>query len=150
AVVLCLFDDDGTETDQIELKEKDAFVWHAYLPNAGPGQRYGYRVHGPHDPARGQRCNPSKLLIDPYAKAVDGEIDWDQAVFAYNFGDPDSVNTDDSAPHMCKSVVISPFFDWDGDRPPRRPYNETVIYEAHVRGLTKQHPGLPEEYRGTY
>ncbi|CUU55802.1 glycogen operon protein [Parafrankia irregularis] len=148
-VELCLFDAAGTER-RIELRERDAFVWHAYLPAVLPGQRYGYRVHGPHDPARGHRCNPSKLLLDPYAKAVDGEVDWDQAVFGYNFGDPDSVNTADSAPHMMKSVVISPFFDWNGDRPPRRPYHETVIYEAHVRGLTMRHQGLPEEYRGTY
>ncbi|MCK9928225.1 glycogen debranching protein GlgX [Frankia sp. Mgl5] len=148
-VELCLFDAVGAER-RIELRERDAFVWHAYLPTVLPGQRYGYRVHGPHDPARGHRCNPNKLLLDPYAKAVDGEVDWNQAVFGYDFGDPDSVNTTDSAPHMMKSVVISPFFDWNGDRPPRRPYNETVIYEAHVRGLTMRHEGLPEEYRGTY
>ncbi|MEX5633796.1 glycogen debranching protein GlgX [Parafrankia sp. FMc2] len=148
-VELCLFDPSGAER-RIEMRERDAFVWHAYLPTVLPGQRYGYRVHGPHDPAQGHRCNPNKLLLDPYAKAVDGEIDWDQAVFGYNFGDPESVNTADSAPHMMKSVVISPFFDWNGDRPPRRPYNETIIYEAHVRGLTMRHEGLPEEYRGTY
>ncbi|EIV93245.1 glycogen debranching enzyme GlgX [Frankia sp. QA3] len=148
-VQLCLFDDAGNE-DQVDLREVDAFVWHAYLPTVGPGQRYGYRVHGPYDPARGARCNPHKLLLDPYAKAVDGEVAWDQAVFPYTFGDPDGVNDADSGPHMMKSVVISPFFDWNGDRPPRTPYNESVIYEAHVRGLTKNHPGLPEEYRGTY
>ncbi|CAO5168361.1 Glycogen operon protein GlgX homolog [Frankia sp. AiPs1] len=148
-VMLCLFDDAGHE-EQIELREVDAFVWHAYLPSVGPGQRYGYRVHGTYDPASGHRCNPAKLLLDPYAKAVDGEIAWDQAVFPYTFGDPDSVNDADSGSHMMKSVVISPFFDWNGDRPPRTPYNESVIYEAHVRGLTKNHPGLPEEYRGTY
>ncbi len=148
-VELCLFDDDDAET-RIELKEVDAFVYHGFLPSIGPGQRYGYRVHGPHDPARGLRCNPHKLLLDPYAKAVDGEIDWDQSVFGYNFGDPDSMNTADSAARMMKSVVISPFFDWNNDRPPRTPYNETVIYEAHVRGLTIAHPDLPAEYRGTY
>ncbi|SNQ51249.1 Glycogen operon protein GlgX homolog [Frankia canadensis] len=148
-VQLCLFDDAGHE-EQIDMKERDAFVWHAYLPSVGPGQRYGYRVHGPYAPAAGHRCNPAKLLLDPYAKAVDGEVAWDQAVFPYAFGDPDSVNDADSGPHMMKSVVISPFFDWNGDRPPRTPYNESVIYEAHVRGLTKNHPGLPEEYRGTY
>jgi glycogen operon protein len=157
-IELCLFDanphaSDGDPVDverRIELHEKDAFVWHCYLPGVGPGQRYGYRVHGPHDPGRGLRCNPNKLLLDPYAKAVDGEIDWDQACFGYTFGEPDSLNTIDSAPHMMKSVVISPFFDWNGDRPPRTPYDETVIYEAHVRGLTMRHPGLPSEYRGTY
>jgi isoamylase len=148
-VELCLFDDAGVE-QRIELHQKDAFVWHCYLPNVGPGQRYGYRVHGPHDPARGLRCNPHKLLLDPYAKAVDGEVEWGQAVFGYDFGEPDSMNTDDSAAHVMKSVVISPFFDWNGDRPPGTPYNETVIYEAHVRGLTIRHPDLPEEYRGTY
>jgi glycogen operon protein len=152
AVELCLFDggDAGEETERIELEERDGVVWHCYLPSVGPGQRYGYRVHGPYDPARGLRCNPHKLLLDPYAKAIDGEIDWDQACFGYTFGDPDSMNTTDSAPHMMKSVVISPFFDWNGDRPLRRPYNETIIYEAHVRGLTLRHPGLPPEYRGTY
>ncbi|SBW24064.1 glycogen debranching protein GlgX [Protofrankia symbiont of Coriaria ruscifolia] len=148
-VELCLFDEDNTET-RVELKEADAFVYHGFLPSIGPGQRYGYRIHGPHEPAKGLRCNPSKLLLDPYAKAVDGEIDWDQSVFGYNFGDPDSMNTEDSASRVMKSVVISPFFDWNGDRPPRTPYNETVIYEAHVRGLTIAHPGLPPEYRGTY
>ena len=157
-VELCLFDGDphtpvpdlAVTERRIELHEKDAFVWHCYLPGVGPGQRYGYRVHGPHDPGRGLRCNPHKLLLDPYAKAVDGEIDWDQACFGYTFGEPDSQNTIDSAPHMMKSVVISPFFDWNGDRPPRTPYDKTVIYEAHVRGLTMRHPGLPDEYRGTY
>jgi isoamylase len=148
-VELCLFDDAGLET-RLDLPEVDAFVWHCYLPNVGAGQRYGYRVHGPYDPAVGHRCNPSKLLLDPYAKAVEGEIDWDQACFSYTWGDEDSFNDEDSAPYMCKSVVISPFFDWDNDRSPRTPYNETVIYEAHVKGLTKTHPGIPEEIRGTY
>ena len=94
-VELCLFDDDGAET-RIDLPEVDAFVWHGYLPRVEPGQRYGYRVHGPYDPAAGQRCNPSKLLLDPYAKAIDGHVDWDQSLFAYDFGDPDSRNDDDS------------------------------------------------------
>jgi isoamylase len=148
-VQLCLFDDAGVET-QVELTERDAFVWHGYLPNIGPGQRYGYRVHGPYDPDNGHRCNPTKLLLDPYAKAVDGEIDWAQACFSYTWGDEDSFNDEDSAPHMSKSVVISPFFDWDNDRHPRTPYSDTVIYEAHVKGLTKTHPGIPEDMRGTY
>jgi isoamylase len=149
SVELCLFDADGTET-RLQLTEKDAFVWHGYLPNIGPGQRYGYRVSGPYDPENGHRCNPAKLLLDPYAKAVDGDIDWDQACFSYTWGDEDSFDDQDSAPHMSKSVVISPFFDWDNDRPPRTPYNETVIYEAHVKGLTKTHPDIPEDIRGTY
>jgi isoamylase len=148
-VELCLFDDAGAET-RIEVAERDAFVWHCYLPGVGPGQRYGYRVHGPYDPAHGSRCNPSKLLLDPYAKAVEGDIDWAQACFSYTWGDEDSFNDEDSAPHMSKSVVISPFFDWDHDRHPRTPYNETVIYEAHVKGMTKTHPGIPEDIRGTY
>ena len=148
-VELCLFDDAGTET-RLELPERDAFVWHGYLPNVGPGQRYGYRVHGPYEPENGHRCNPSKLLLDPYAKAVDGDIDWAQACFSYTWGEEDSFNDEDSAPHMSKSVVISPYFDWDNDRHPRTPYNETVIYEAHVKGLTKTHPGIPEDIRGSY
>jgi isoamylase len=147
-VELCLFDDEGTET-KVALKERDAFVWHGYLPGVGPGQRYGFRVQGPHEPENGHRCNPAKLLLDPYAKAIEGEVDWDQACFSYNWSD-DSFNDSDSAPHMPKSVVISPFFAWDNDRAPRTPYNETVIYEAHVKGLTKTHPGIPEEIRGTY
>ncbi|RKR74666.1 glycogen debranching protein GlgX [Frondihabitans australicus] len=148
-VVLCLFDDDGTET-QVDLLEVDAYVWHGYLPTVQPGQRYGYRVHGPYDPAKGLRANPNKLLLDPYAKATAGEIDWDEALFSYNFGDPASRNDKDSAPHMMMGVVINPFFDWQGDRPPKYSYDETVIYEAHVKGLTETHPDIPEEQRGTY
>jgi isoamylase len=149
AVELCLFDDDGVET-RTRLRERDAFVWHGYLPNIGPGQRYGFRVHGAFAPEHGLRCNPSKLLLDPYAKAVEGDVDWDEACFSYRFADHTKLNDADSAPHMPKSVVISPFFDWDNDRHPRTPYNETVIYEAHVKGLTMTHPGIPEEIRGTY
>jgi isoamylase len=148
-VELCLFDDDGNESC-VRLTEVDAFVWHAYVPNIGPGQRYGFRVHGPYDPSQGQRCNPAKLLLDPYAKAIEGEVDWDEACFSYKFDAPGQLNDLDSAPHMPKSVVISPFFSWDNDRPPRTPYNETVIYEAHVKGLTVTHPEIPEDIRGTY
>jgi isoamylase len=148
-VELCLFDDGGAET-KIRLTEVDGFVHHGYLPGVGPGQQYGFRVHGAYDPAQGLRCNPAKLLLDPYAKAVTGEVDWDESLFAYRFGDPSQRNDDDSAPHMCKGVVVNPFFDWANDRPPGTPYNETVIYEAHVRGLTLRHPGVPEELRGTY
>ncbi|MDF2990053.1 MAG: glycogen debranching enzyme GlgX [Microbacterium sp.] len=148
-VELCLFDEDGTET-RFELIDVDAFVWHAYLPNILPGQRYGYRVYGEYAPAEGKRFNPSKLLLDPYAKAVEGQIDWGQPVFSYEFGDPDSFNDEDSAPHMMKGVVVNPFFDWSGDRQPKTPYAETFIYEAHVRGLTQLHPDVPEELRGTY
>ncbi|HET7406994.1 MAG TPA: glycogen debranching protein GlgX [Mycobacteriales bacterium] len=148
-VDLCLFDEAGHETRH-RLPERDAFVWHGYLPGIGPGQRYGFRVHGPYDPGQGQRCNPAKLLLDPYAKAIEGSIDWDPSLFGYHLDDPNARNDDDSAPHMVKSVVISPFFDWQNDRAPRRPYNETVIYEAHVRGLTIRHPKIPDEIRGSY
>ena len=148
-VELCLFDADGTET-KVELREQDGLVWHAFLPGAEPGQLYGYRVHGPYDPTQGHRCNPNKLLLDPYAKAIDGTFEWDQALFSYDFGDPDSRNDEDSAARMPKSVVINPFYDWGNDRPPRRQYNETVIYEAHVKGLTEQHPDIPADIRGTY
>jgi glycogen operon protein len=148
-VELCLFDDDRVET-RVALTEVDAFVWHCYLPAAQPGQRYGYRVHGTYDPTKGLRCNPVKLLLDPYAKATAGEIDWDQSLYGYDFGDPDSRNDDDSAAHMTLSVVINPFFDWEGDRRLNIPYNETLIYEAHVKGLTELHPDVPADLRGTY
>ena len=148
-VELCLFDEDGRES-RVPLQEVDGFVWHGYLPGISPGQRYGYRVHGRYDPAAGQRCNPAKLLLDPYAKAVEGSVRWGQAVFAYPFGQPDERNDTDSAPYVPRSVVINPFFDWDSDRHPRTPYHETVIYEAHVRGLTRLHPEVPPGQRGTY
>ncbi len=148
-VELCLFDPDGAETT-VTLPEVDGFVWHGYLPNAEPGQRYGYRVHGPNDPAQGARCNPNKLLLDPYAKAIDGHFDWEQSLFGYNFGEPESRNDEDSARAMPKSVVINPYFDWGTDRPPQRGYADTVIYEAHVKGLTQTHPDIPEAIRGTY
>jgi glycogen operon protein len=148
-VELCLFDTAGKET-RIALPEVNGFVWHAYLPGVGPGQYYGYRVHGPYNPDLGQRCNPAKLLIDPYAKAVAGEIDWDESLFGYHFDKPDERNDLDSGPHMPKSVVINPFFDWANDRSPKVPYHEAVIYEAHVRGLTIRHPDIPKELQGTY
>ncbi|WP_448072122.1 glycogen debranching protein GlgX [Georgenia yuyongxinii] len=148
-VELCLLDDDGTET-RVRLTEVDAHVWHAYLPGAQPGQRYGYRVHGPYDPAGGHRCDPSKLLLDPYAKAIDGQIDGDASLFSYDFDDPEQRNTEDSLGHTMTSVVINPYFDWGYDRPPALDYHNTVIYEAHVKGLTQLHPAVPEELRGTY
>ncbi|MBW9092899.1 glycogen debranching protein GlgX [Microbacterium jejuense] len=148
-VELCLFGARGGES-RVDLVEVDAFVWHVYVPNIQPGQRYGYRVHGPYDPASGQRFNPAKLLLDPYAKAVEGAVRWGQPVYGYTFGEPDSRNDDDSADDMMKGVVINPFFDWAGDRRPETPYAETVIYEAHVRGLTMRHPAIPDEMRGTY
>ena len=148
-VELCLFDEAGTET-RVALTEMDGFVWHGYLPAISPGQRYGYRVHGPFDPRRGSRCSPSKLLLDPYAKAIDGDVTWDEALFDYQWSDSRRRNTADSAPFMPKNIVINPFFDWGNDRPPRIPYHETVIYEAHVRGLTLRHPEIPLPQRGTY
>jgi isoamylase len=148
-VELCLFDADDTES-RVTLNDVDGFVWHGFLPAVEPGQRYGYRIHGPYDPANGSRCNPNKLLLDPYAKAIDGSFEWHQALFSYNFDDPDSRNDDDSAPHMPKSVVINPYFDWGNDRPPDHEYADTVIYETHVKGLTELHPDIPERMRGTY
>ena len=135
---------------RVDLPERDGLVWHGYLPRVGPGQRYGYRVHGPVRPGGGPALQPRKLLLDPYAKAIDGRIEWDEALFSYRFGDPTARNDADSAPFAMTSVVVNPFFDWDDDRPPRIPYNETVIYEAHVKGLTMRHPGIPEDVRGTY
>ncbi|MFP3987246.1 glycogen debranching protein GlgX [Streptomyces sp. E11-3] len=148
-VELCLLHDDGSET-AVELREIDAFVRHAYLPGIMPGQRYGFRAHGPYAPERGQRCNSAKLLLDPYARAVSGHIDWGEEVYSYHFGAPERRNDLDSAPHMMTSVVVNPYFDWADDRPPRTPYNETVLYEAHVKGLTMLHPDLPDDLRGTY
>ena len=162
-VQLCLFDGDppsqgaeagssgGTFTEaQIELTEVDNFVWHGYLPGIAPGQRYGYRVHGPYDPPSGRRCDGSKLLLDPYAKAIEGDVHWDDSLFDYQFGNPTQRDTTDSSPRMPKNVVINPFFDWGSDRAPQIPYHETVIYEAHVRGLTLRHPDVPPAQRGTY
>ncbi|MER5301211.1 glycogen debranching protein GlgX [Streptomyces lasiicapitis] len=149
-VELCLLHDDGSET-AVELRESDALVRHAYLPGVTPGQRYGFRVHGPWDPFRGTYCNPVKLLLDPYAMAVSGSLDWQPALFGHEVGFSRYRRNDlDSAPHMMTSVVVNPYFDWGDDRPPRTPYNETVLYEAHVKGLTMLHPELPDELRGTY
>ncbi|MFC8351045.1 glycogen debranching protein GlgX [Streptomyces sp. NPDC057280] len=139
-VELVLVDDDGSHRS-VPLAEVDGFVWHCYLPGIGPGQRYGYRVHGPWHPELGHRCDPAKLLLDPYARAVDGQMDNDPSLYA-----PDS----DSAGHTLLGVVTDPAFDWGADQPPRRPYADTVIYETHVRGLTRTHPDVPAELRGTY
>jgi isoamylase len=155
-VELCLIGDDGAETS-VALEEVDGYIWHAYLPTIGPGQRYGFRVHGPFDPPAGHRCDSSKLLLDPYGKAFDGDFTFGQALFSYDMaaaakdpaetGTPPMVN---SLGHTMTSVVINPYFDWASDRAPRTPYNETIIYEAHVKGMTQTHPGIPEELRGTY
>ncbi|MBW0255642.1 glycogen debranching protein GlgX [Cellulomonas sp. PS-H5] len=148
-VELCLFDEAGNET-RVDLPEVDAFVWHGYVPALQPGTRYGYRVHGPYDPSQGHRCDPSKLLLDPYAKAIDGQIDNDPSLYSYTFGAEDERNTEDSAGHTMTSVVVNPYFDWGHDRPPQHEYHDSVIYEAHVKGLTRLHPAVPEEMRGTY
>jgi isoamylase len=150
-VELCLFDDDGKET-RVDLPELTAFVHHGYVPGVEQGQRYGFRVHGPWAPEQGQRANPEKLLIDPYARAVEGGVQWDESVFPYAFADgPDGPPTHtDSGPYVPKSVVINPYFDWADDRHPRTPWHETVVYETHVKGLTKLHPDVPDELRGTY
>jgi glycogen operon protein len=149
AVELCLFDEDRVET-RVPLVEIDAFVWHAYLPGVGPGQRYGYRVHGAYAPENGQRSNPAKLLLDPYAKATTGDFQWNQSLFSYDFDDPEQRNDEDSAASMMLGVVVDDEFDWGDDTHPRIPYNRTVIYEAHVKGLTQLHPDVPEADRGTY
>ncbi|HXY66572.1 MAG TPA: glycogen debranching protein GlgX [Mycobacterium sp.] len=155
-VELCLIHKDGHET-RIPLDEVDGYIWHAYLPTVSPGQRYGFRVHGPFDPSAGHRCDPSKLLLDPYGKSFDGEFKFGQALFSYDTAvaaeDPAETGTPpqvDSLGHTMTSVVINPFFDWATDRSPRTPYHETVIYEAHVKGMTQTHPAVPEALRGTY
>jgi len=150
AVDLCLFDEDGTE-ECIPLTEVTALCWHGYVPNVGPGQRYGFRVQGPYEPQAGHRCNAAKLLLDPYAKAVEGGVTWDQAVFGYPLGGDDlAADQHDSAKFVPKAVVVNPFFDWGVDRPPCIPQHETVIYETHVKGFTKLHPDVDKELRGTY
>ena len=155
-VELCLFDTDGNE-ERLDLHERTAFNWHGYVPGVGPGQRYGYRVHGPYDPPRGLRFNPAKLLIDPYAKQIDGAVDWDVAnVLPYvPSTEPTadlSPDDTDSAPAIPKSVVIDPTFDWQDDEVvrPRTPWHETVIYEVHVKGFTKERSGVRDDLRGTY
>ncbi|MEU2561462.1 glycogen debranching protein GlgX [Streptomyces longispororuber] len=145
-VDLVLVHEDGSH-DTAVLPEVDGFVWHCYLPGVGPGQRYGYRVHGPWEPAAGHRCNPAKLLLDPYARAFEGQVDHHPSLFERAADGPEPA---DSAGHTPLSVVTDPSFDWEGDRPPRHPYAESVIYEAHVRGLSLRHPGVPAELRGTY
>jgi isoamylase len=149
-VELCLFDDDGRET-RIDLPECTFLCWHGYVPGVGPGMRYGFRVHGPFRPNDGYWCHPSKLLIDPYAKAVEGDVTWNPSVFPYQFDAPESsANEDDSAPYMPKSVVIDDRFDWQGDTLPRTPLHKTIVYEMHVKGFTMQHPALPDALRGRY
>jgi Carbohydrate-binding module 48 (Isoamylase N-terminal domain)/Alpha amylase, catalytic domain len=150
AVELCLFDE-GRAEQRVELSEVTAHTWHGYVPEAGPGQRYGFRVHGSYNPEQGERCNPAKLLIDPYARAIDGMVDWDPSVFGYR-GDADDLVRDDrdSAPHVPKSVVVHDAFPWGDDRRPGVPWADTIIYEAHVRGFTMRHPDVPPHQRGSF
>ena len=149
-VVLCLYDQQGHETC-IDLPEVTGHCWHGYFPGIAPGQRYGFRVHGPWAPEQGHRCNPNKLLLDPYTKAIDGDILWDESIFPYQISaGPDVRNDADSAPFMPKCIVQQPFFDWAGDRLLQRPWHETIIYELHVKGFTALHPDVPAELRGTY
>jgi glycogen operon protein len=151
-VTLCLFDDDGGER-RLPLSEVTAHVWHGCLTGIGPGQRYGYRVEGPYEPEQGLRFNPSKVLIDPYAKAIAGSVDWTEPVFGYVLGGPDedlAIDRGDDASGVPKCVVIDPAFDWGDDQPLRTPLNRSIIYEVHVRGFTARHAGVPEELRGTY
>ncbi len=153
-VELCLFDAEENET-RVDVVENTAFIWHCYIPGVGPGQRYGYRVYGAYDPAAGHRFNPSKLLIDPYAKAIEGPVQWDRAnVLPYipsvgEDADLEADRADDSAA-IPKCIVIDPSFDWQDDKPPEHPWSEIVIYEAHVKGFTKLHPAIREDLRGTY
>ncbi|MCE1178935.1 MAG: glycogen debranching protein GlgX [Micrococcales bacterium] len=153
-VELCLIDDEGLET-RLDLPEVDGYIWHGFVPNVQPGQRYGFRVHGPYAPSLGHRCDPSKLLLDPYAKAIDGDNATDESLFSYPFDEPDRALSGpptgtDSLGHTMLSVVINPFFDWGRDRAPQHEYHDSVIYEAHVRGMTMLNPDVPREIRGTY
>ncbi len=154
-VELCLFDRAGTgeAARTVRLRERTAHIWHGYLPDVAPGQLYGYRVHGPYDRARGFRFNPAKLLLDPYAKAIAGEVNWKLHPYGYPADRPNEdwiCDQQDDAAGIPKAVVLDPGFDWRGDEPPRIPWSHTVIYEAHVKGLTHLHPAVPAELRGSY
>jgi isoamylase len=149
SIELCLFDEEGRER-RLTLPEQTAFCHHGYLPGVGPGRAYGFRAHGPWDPAAGLRMNPAKLLLDPYAKAIEGRVRWSPAVYGHRAQDPELPDRRDSGPYVPRSVVVHSTFDWDGDRPPARPLHETVVYETHVRALTMRHPGVADPLRGTY
>ncbi|MFB2604826.1 glycogen debranching enzyme GlgX, partial [Rhizobium phaseoli] len=151
-IELCLFSADGKEEiARLPLPKREGDIWSGYIAGVGPGTVYGYRAHGPYDPPAGHRFNPNKLLIDPYAKQVTGNLKWDDALFGYRIGEDDlSFDERDSAPFMVKSVVQDPDFDWAGEEAIRRPWPDTIIYEAHVRGLTMTHPKVPDRLRGTF
>src|SRR5262245_8355596 len=150
AVDLCLLDDAGCE-ERVRLRDQGQFVWHGYLPDVRPGQLYAYRVHGPYAPGEGHRFDPAKLLVDPYARALAGPFRWDDALLGYDPAHPDGgPGGADSAAFVPRSVVVESAFSWGDDRRPCTPWNRTIIYEAHVRGLTVRHPDVPPELRGTY
>ena len=150
SVELCLFDDAGRET-RYELPDMTALCWHGYFPGLQPGQKYAFRVHGPWAPAAGLRCNSSKLLLDPYAKCIYGQVQWNEAVFPHYFTGSQSRRNDlDSARYVPRCVVIDPHFDWGSDQPLRTPWERTVIYELHVKGFTKKHPEVPADLRGKF
>ena len=153
-VELCLYDPDAHQPEaRVQMREKTHQVWHCYLPEARPGLRYGYRVHGPYAPEQGHRFNPNKLLLDPYAKSIRGELKWSNQHFGYRIGSPRadlSIDRRNNAAQMLRCEVIDPAFSWGDDRPPRTPWGETVIYELHVKGFTRTHPDIPENLRGTY
>lgn len=148
-IELCLFDQNGKES-RVELLEITGYCWHGYLPDVKPGQKYGYRVYGKWNPKQGLRHNPAKLLLDPYSKAITGQVDWQEAVYPYQFGAIDTINNIDSAPYTPRAIVINPFFDWENDKLLHRPLHETIIYETHVKGFSARNPNIPEEIRGTY
>src|SRR6266542_4281931 len=155
AVDLCLFDraEDARETHRIRLRERTDLIWHCYLPDVRPGQLYGYRVHGPYEPEEGHRFNPAKLLVDPYARALTGKLEWNNALYGFTIGDPyEDLTPDDrdSAPFMPRGVVVDSSFDWGDDRLPATPLHKSIIYELHGKGFTKLHPEVPEPLRGTY
>jgi len=149
SVTLCLLDDDLNEM-RIPMTEVDAYVWHVYVPQVRAGQRYGYRIDGPWDPQNGLRCDASKLLLDPYAKAIEGQLMDSLDLLSYQADDPLTLKGGDSADATMHSVVVNPFFDWEGDHSPGHDYSESIIYEAHIKGMTMRHPDIPEELRGTY
>ena len=149
SMLVCLFDEGGAES-QIPLRDYDAGVWHGFLPEVGAGQAYGYRAGGRYDPGTGLRFNPAKLLLDPYARAINGTVSFGPEVLGYAADDPDAPSTLDSAGHVPRSLVIDDTFRWSDGARPRRSYADTIIYEVHVKGFTMRHPGVPEELRGTY
>ncbi|MGH9527904.1 MAG: hypothetical protein ACRD2F_14585, partial [Terriglobales bacterium] len=152
-VELCLFDYGGIGESRVVLPEQTDHVWHGYIPGLRPGQAYGYRVSGPYAPQHGHRFNPAKLLLDPYARAITAGPAWNDALFGYRLTRrPNDLTLDrrDSAPFAPRGLVVNPAFDWAGDRPPKTPWNETIIYELHVKGFTQRHPEIPESFRGTY